>query len=60
MMEAENQSYQELGFKTIQLARAYVPFQRFTKNYSPQEALKKGTLYPELWMPYRPGGRGYY
>ena len=59
-MEAENQIYQELGIKTIKLAHAYVPFQRFTKNYCPEEALKKGTLYPELWMPYQPGERGYY
>ena len=34
------------------LARAYVPFQIIGQIYSPREALKKGTLYPELYKPY--------
>jgi len=36
----------------MQLARAYVPFQRMNQVYSPSEALRKGTLFPELYMPY--------
>lgn len=31
------------------LAHAYVPWQCYTKAFSPQEALKKGTLFPELY-----------
>lgn len=34
------------------LARAYVPFQVMGQVYSPREALKKGTLFPELYRPY--------
>ncbi|MCL6612321.1 MAG: spore coat associated protein CotJA [Peptococcaceae bacterium] len=36
-----------------ELARAYVPIQRFGTTYSPAEALEKGTLFPELWRPYQ-------
>lgn len=32
-------------------ARAYVPFQYYTEAFSPQEALMKGTLFPELYQP---------
>lgn len=35
------------------LARAYVPFQYMNQVYSSEEALKKGTLFPELYMPYK-------
>lgn len=35
------------------LARAYVPFQRLNQVYDPKEALMKGTLFPELYMPYK-------
>lgn len=47
------------------LARACVPFQKWNEIYSPSEALKKGTLYPDLYKPYkvnvesRMGGRYY-
>ena len=35
------------------LARAYVPFQIMNQVYSPSEALEKGTLFPELYRPYK-------
>lgn len=35
----------------IVFARAYVPFQCYTQAYSPQEALMRGTLFPELDQP---------
>ena len=34
-------------------AMAYVPWQRFTKPYSPEEGLKKGTLFGELDKPFQ-------
>ncbi|MBC7347162.1 MAG: spore coat associated protein CotJA [Clostridia bacterium] len=37
-----------------QLARAYVPFQRYTRRFEPEEGLSKGTIFPELYFPYRP------
>jgi len=34
------------------LARAYVPPQTYTNAFSPEEALREGTLFPELVRPY--------
>ncbi|MCR1898738.1 spore coat associated protein CotJA [Irregularibacter muris] len=39
-------------YKKPELARAYVPYQCYTKAYPPMEALRKGTLFPELYRPY--------
>lgn len=36
----------------MRLARAYIPNQQLGEVYCPKEALAKGTLFPELWMPY--------
>ncbi|NLC77056.1 MAG: spore coat associated protein CotJA [Clostridia bacterium] len=38
----------------MRLARAYVPWQRYGRTFSPREALMKGTLFPDLYFPYRP------
>lgn len=40
----------------ISLAMAYVKDQPFCALYSPQDALKHGTLFTELYMPYCMGG----
>ncbi len=48
------------GMGSMRLAHAYVPYQYYSNSYPPEEALRKGTLYPELYMPYRPGRKGYY
>jgi hypothetical protein len=42
------------GMGRMKLAHAYVPYQFLRDTYSPREALMKGTLFPELYMPYRP------
>lgn len=48
-----------------QLARAYVPIQIMNQVYDIKEALKRGTLFPELYLPYKTndnrelGGRYY-
>jgi|BioPla2DNA2_1021312.scaffolds.fasta_scaffold08100_10 hypothetical protein len=36
----------------IQLARAYVPDQPYERLFPLNEALKKGTLFPNLYQPY--------
>jgi|GEM_PF-1906921 len=36
----------------MELARAYIPVQVFGPTYSLNEALEKGTLFPDLWRPY--------
>ena len=40
----------------MELAQAYVPFQTFNAAnlFSPEEALLKGTIFPELYRPYEP------
>ena len=40
----------------MELAQAYVPFQTFRAGnlFSPEEALLKGTIFPELYRPYAP------
>lgn len=40
--------------RSMQLAHAYVPWQYYDAAFSPQEALMKGTLFPELYGPYIP------
>jgi len=35
------------------LAHAYVPFQKLGEVYDCKTALCKGTLFPELYMPYK-------
>ena len=44
-----NRKYVAPGLK---LAHAYVPYQVMNKVFSSKEALCKGTLFPELYMPY--------
>lgn len=39
--------------KKFKLARAYVPIQVMSRVYDPKEALKHGTLFPELYQLYR-------
>ncbi len=36
----------------VRLANAYVPYQCYTHAFPIDEALCKGTLFPELYMPY--------
>ena len=38
--------------QNMMLAHSYVPWQHYDKAFSPQEALMKGTLFPELWGAY--------
>ncbi|HHT51243.1 MAG TPA: spore coat associated protein CotJA [Eubacteriaceae bacterium] len=38
-----------------ELATAYIPFQHYTVSFPPMEALRKGTLFPELYKPYQLG-----
>ena len=37
----------------MQLAQAYVPFQPFNETFPPDKALTHGTIFPELFMPYK-------
>ncbi len=59
MMEMEVDKAEDMAKMPIQatrlnqkLAHAYVPWQHYNKAFTPQEALAKGTLFPELWGVY--------
>lgn len=43
---------QETVIKDVRLAMAYVPFQKMCTLFSPMEALRRGTAFPELFSPY--------
>lgn len=36
---------------SLELARAYVKIQQYTRRLTPMEGLQKGTIFPELYMP---------
>lgn len=40
--------------EAVCLAHAYVPWQFYNRAFCPEEALAKGTLFPELFGPYKP------
>ncbi|SJZ30495.1 spore coat associated protein CotJA [Selenihalanaerobacter shriftii] len=35
------------------LAQAYVPYQMYDEIFYPEEALERGTLFPDLYFPYQ-------
>lgn len=45
-------TYPDLPFPELELAQAYIPYQRYGPTYTPAEALEKGTLFPDLYRPY--------
>lgn len=50
-MESNCIPYEEY-IKVDKLARAYVPFQKLCSIYDKDEAMIKGTIFPELARPY--------
>lgn len=46
-----------IRFEQLELAMAYVPWQKFKTTYEPAKALKIGTIFPELDKPFL-GRRG--
>lgn len=53
-MNKKNPNLNEPKKQKFRLARAYVPYQKLHKVYKPDEALLKGTMFPELYDPYNP------
>ncbi|RDU22285.1 spore coat associated protein CotJA [Anaerosacchariphilus polymeriproducens] len=51
---------QEMMIKNVRLAAAYVPYQFMCSLYSPMDALKKGTAFPELFSPYNGSDQRYF
>ena len=44
--------------KNTPIAMAYVPFQQWGETYGDDEAFSRGTLFPELDLPFAKGGSG--
>lgn len=49
------QNYQGNFPKNAMFGHAYVMDQILNKTFSPEDALKKGTIFPELFSTYSPG-----
>lgn len=47
----------QCNFESWKAAMAYVPMQPWGKLYDFEQALKRGTLFPNLDLPFRGGGR---
>lgn len=52
MWNVKNDDICDCNSGRMMLAHAYVPWQRYDEAFSPQEALKKGTLFPCLYGVY--------
>lgn len=53
--ETQNMGYSKFSntlLKNLPLAMAYVPFQKIEGTYTQEEALKAGTLFPNLDKPF--------
>lgn len=42
------------GGYRMKLAQAYIRIQMYGETFDPYRALRHGTLFPELYRPYRP------
>ncbi|MCR4425368.1 MAG: spore coat associated protein CotJA [Firmicutes bacterium] len=52
-MQSQDMPVPEMpGYMPMRLARAYVPPQVYTTRWDPAEGLRRGTIFPELYMPY--------
>ena len=45
-------SDKENSILSMNLAQMYIPIQTISSIYPPSEGLEKGTIFPELYMPY--------
>lgn len=45
--------------KNPQFGMAYVPYQKFNKTFTPEEALRYGTAFPDLHQPWSPRSKPY-
>jgi hypothetical protein len=44
---------QETIIRNVRLAAGYIPYQKLCTLLSPENALKAGTIFPELFSPYK-------
>lgn len=43
---------QETEITNVRLAAAYIPYETLCVLFAPEEALMRGTIFPELYSPY--------
>lgn len=53
MSNSENKVKMQNLSVEYRLGEAYIPFQSYGKIFDPRTALMNGTLFPELYRPYR-------
>ncbi|MBP5431294.1 spore coat associated protein CotJA [Ruminococcus sp.] len=53
-----NTGSDQIFTKNVPLAMAYVPWQQWGETYGEDEALSRGTLFPQLDLPFTGGGDG--
>lgn len=52
MMAQTENAFDNTYLGRLPLAMAYVPFQQFGNIYEPYRALQRGTIFPELDLPF--------
>ena len=50
---------QEMVINNVELAHAYVPFQKLCTTFTPLSGLRKGTIFPPLYNVYSLRERGW-
>ena len=50
-----NNDFDETRLDNLPLAMSYVPFQRWNNTYPLAKALERGTIFPELDLPFKGG-----
>jgi len=53
MSNSDNQAKTQSIFTDYRLAEAYIPFQNYGQIFDPRTALMNGTLFPDLYRPYK-------
>ena len=51
----DNMPTNRLELDNLPLAMSYVPFQKWTTTYPLEKALMRGTLFPDLDLPFKGG-----
>lgn len=52
-MEKKDKASAQWCNPNMRLAEVYIPMQEYREIFDPQEALCRGTIFPELYRPYR-------
>ncbi len=56
-MHSNNEDFDDMTLGSLPLAMSYVPFQRWNTTYPLEKALQRGTIFPDLDLPFKGGMR---